>query len=81
MREAGFSDIDIQANTKMLHLPAPKDFLWQYVHSTPLAAEVSKADEQSRISLENSVVDKWQDYAENGVMKHSLRIVTASARN
>ncbi|NIU11957.1 MAG: hypothetical protein GWN81_24615, partial [Phycisphaerae bacterium] len=55
LKEAGFDDIEIQANTKMLYLPTPKEFLWQYVYSTPLAAVVSEADERSRIALENEV--------------------------
>jgi len=80
MSEAGFDEIDIQASTKTLHLPMPKDFLWQYVYSTPLSAVVLEADEKSRIALEKDVVYKWQKFAENGAMRFEQRMVTASGR-
>jgi ubiquinone/menaquinone biosynthesis C-methylase UbiE len=35
MRSAGFRDVDVQAKLKALPLPAPADFLWQYLYSTP----------------------------------------------
>lgn len=39
---AGFRDVSTQSDVKQLRLPAPKEFLWQYVHSTPLAAAVAQ---------------------------------------
>jgi ubiquinone/menaquinone biosynthesis C-methylase UbiE len=32
---ADFRDVSVQADTKSLRLPAPEEFLWQYVRSTP----------------------------------------------
>lgn len=29
---AGFRDVSVQVDTKSLSLPAPEEFLWQYVH-------------------------------------------------
>lgn len=80
MGEAGFDKIDVQAKTKTLYLPPPKDFLWQYVYSTPLAMVVLEADESSRKALEKEVVAQWQNFAENGAMKYQQRIVTAKGR-
>ncbi len=34
MRSAGFREVHVQSRPKELHLPAPRDFLWQYIHST-----------------------------------------------
>jgi len=31
----GFRDVSVRADTASLRLPPPKEFLWQYVHSTP----------------------------------------------
>ena len=31
---AGFRDVSVQSDTKPLRLPAPEEFLWQYVHSS-----------------------------------------------
>lgn len=80
INEAGFNNIDVQAKKKTISLPAPKDFLWQYVYSTPLAGIVSNTDEVTRSNLEREVVEKWQDYVEEGVFKYRQRIVTVSAQ-
>jgi hypothetical protein len=34
MHGAGFREIDVQAKPKTLRLPAPADFLWQYIDSS-----------------------------------------------
>lgn len=80
MSQAGFRDIAVQANNKMLNLPPPKEFLWQYVHSTPLAGVVAKVDEEDLTALEREVVEKWQDFEEDGTLMYQQRIVVASAR-
>lgn len=80
MSEADFCDIAVQANNKMLNLPPPKEFLWQYVHSTPLAGVVEKVDEEDLAALEREVVDKWQDFEEDGTLIYQQRIVVGSAR-
>lgn len=80
LNEADFRDITIQAHNKMLMLPPPKAFLWQYVHSTPLAGTVTQADEQALANLERDVVQGWQDFRENGSLMSQQRIVAASAR-
>lgn len=76
---AGFKDIDVQAKKKKLSLPAPKDFLWQYVQSTPLAGVLADADEEAKTTLEEEVVRKWQDFVNDGTFMYKQRMVTASA--
>jgi len=78
--DASFSDVDVEAKQKALTLPAPKNFLWQYVNSTPLAGDLAEADEEASISLEKEVVDRWQDFVDDGAFIYEQRIVTASAR-
>jgi ubiquinone/menaquinone biosynthesis C-methylase UbiE len=80
LSEADFRDIAVQADDKMLTLPPPKEFLWQYVHSTPLAGMVANVDEDALAALERDVVKKWQDFEENGSLMYQQRIVVASAR-
>jgi ubiquinone/menaquinone biosynthesis C-methylase UbiE len=77
---AGFRDVSVETYTRKLKLPAPRDFLWQYVHSTPLAEAVNRADEQSRAALERDVVSEWQAFVEDGAMTVSPRMVLATAR-
>lgn len=80
INEAGFNNIDVQAKKKMLSLPAPKDFLWQYVHSTPLVGVLAEADEEAKALLEKEVVGQWQDFVDDGAFMYKQRLVTASAR-
>ncbi len=53
---AGFPDVAVAAATRTLRLPAPADFLWQYVHSTPLAQAVAEVDRERHAALERDVV-------------------------
>jgi ubiquinone/menaquinone biosynthesis C-methylase UbiE len=77
---AGFCDIAVRAHNKTLYLPPSKEFLWQYVHSTPLTGVVAKVDEEVLAALERDVVKKWQDFEQNGNLRYQQRIVTASAQ-
>jgi hypothetical protein len=77
---AGFNDVSTQSDTKLLRLPAPKDFLWQYVHSTPLAGAVAQADDDCLGSLERDVVSKWQEFVKDGELMLQVRVVVATAR-
>ena len=80
LNNAGFRDVTVQAEHTTLSLPEPKAFLWQYVHSTPLAGAVSESDEEVLPALENEVIGTWQDYVDNGALMYQQRIVTACGR-
>ena len=77
---AGFRAANAQADTKQLRLPPPRDFFWQYVHSTPLAAVVAQANDASRASLEREIVGEWQEFVKNGGMVIQVRVVVATAQ-
>ncbi|MGH9341229.1 MAG: class I SAM-dependent methyltransferase, partial [Acidobacteriota bacterium] len=77
---AGFHDVSVQSDTKPLRLPAPAEFLWQYVHSTPLAGDVAQVDDERRSSLERDVVAKWQEFEKERALVLQVRIVVATAR-
>jgi ubiquinone/menaquinone biosynthesis C-methylase UbiE len=77
---AGFRDVSAQADTKPLRLPAPEEFLWQYVHSTPLAGAWAQLDDERRGSLERDVVAKWQEFVKDRALMLQVRIVVATAR-
>jgi hypothetical protein len=77
---AGFHDVSVQSDTKPLHLPAPEEFLWQYVQSTPLAGAVAHVDDERRGSLERDVVAKWQEFVKDRALVLQVRIVVATAR-
>jgi len=77
---AGFRDISVQADTKALRLPAPETFLWQYVHSTPLADAVAQVSDERRGALERDVAAKWQEFVTDGALILQVRMVAATAR-
>jgi len=78
--KAGFRKITIQANNKLLNLPPSKEFLWQYVYSTPLAGLMANVADENRAALEREVVQRWRDFEEDGSLMYQQRIVIASAR-
>ena len=79
MKRAGFEKIQINTATKTLELPKPEDFLWQYIHSTPLAGLTSEATEAQRQALTREVCDAWQKFVVDGAMRLEVRMTTVSA--
>jgi ubiquinone/menaquinone biosynthesis C-methylase UbiE len=80
MRDSGFREVDVRARPKTLPLPAPADFLWQYLYSTPLAEPVSKASAEQRMALEREVRSKWQSFVTDGSLQLEVNMTTAAAR-
>jgi hypothetical protein len=77
---AGFVEVSIRAREDRLQLAAPEEFLWRYLHSTPLAAAVAELDGERRAAFAREVVDQWQPFVENDALILLLRVVIASAR-
>ena len=71
--------VDVQASSKDLRLPAPRIFLWQYIHSTPLGEAVTKADRGKLDALEHDVCSRWQAFAANDGLAARVGITTGSA--
>ncbi len=80
MSDAGFTDVDIQKTNKTLRLPAPQDFLWQYIHSTPLATFVTKASEAQRDALQNDITACWQEFVVDGGMSLEVQLTTVRGK-
>lgn len=81
LRDAGFRDVAARADVRQLLLPSPRDFLWQYVGSTPLGAVVAEADDAARSALERAVVARWADFETREGMTVGQRVVTGTARH
>lgn len=77
---AGFHNVSVESDTKPLRLPAPEEFLWQYVHGTPLAGAVAQVNDERRGSLERDVVAKWQEFVKDRALVLDVRVVVATAR-
>ena len=80
MRSAGFRDIDVQARRKSLRVPAPAEFLWQYIYSTPVAEAAVQAGEARRAALEREVCEQWQAFVADVGMAFEVGMTTATAR-
>jgi len=79
MRSAGFRNVDVRAETRALRLPAPEEFLWQYVYSTPVAETAAQADARKRDALEREVCAQWQQFVVDGSLALQVGMTTASA--
>jgi len=80
VRGAGFREVTVQADTTTLRLPAPADFLWQYVHSTPLSGTAAQMGDEHRAALEHDVVTRWKEFVEDRALILQVRMVAATAR-
>lgn len=80
MSRAGFREVRVQTDAKTLRLPAPKEFLWQYVYSTPLVEAVEQANDEGLAAVERDVVAKWQAFEEDGALVYQQDVVLATAR-
>jgi len=79
-RSAGFSEIDIRAETRSLPLPAREDFLWQYVHCTPLTEPVSAATDEQRAAAEREICERWSELIVDGSLTVRVGMTTVIAR-
>ena len=77
---AGFRDVEVRSKALSLTLPGPGEFLWQYVHSTPLAAAVAQIDDVGRAALEHDVVAGWRSFMKDGTLTADLSVVLTTAR-
>lgn len=80
IENAGFRDVTVTADTKTLRLPPPDEFLWQYIHSTPLGALAANMEDSHRDALERDVVAEWQPHVKNGALVLEARVSIAIAR-
>jgi hypothetical protein len=79
LREARFHDVIVRTDSKALRLPGARDFLWQYVHSTPLAGMLSNLDPARLAALERDVVRGWQPWSGAGGMEYGQGMNVAQA--
>jgi SAM-dependent methyltransferase len=79
-RAAGLSALSVRRGVRALKLPAPTEFLWQYVHSTPLAVAMAQLDGRARAAIESDVVPQWEAFAGDGGLVLDLGVLVATAR-
>ena len=77
LRDAGFARVAAWSKPKALRVSAPREFLWQYIHSTPLSPPVMGAAEAKRAALERDVVARWQPFVVDGGMRLEVGMTTS----
>jgi hypothetical protein len=77
---AGFTDVVVDHRVKTLRVPPPRDFLWQYIHSTPMAGALPQADDAARAALEADVVERCGPYVDEDALIVEVGMLTAIAR-
>ena len=80
MTDAGFEDVEVNQTQRTLRLPEPKNFLWQYIHSTPLATLVGKAADEQRSALADDIDERWQEFLVDGVLNLELEMTTVCGK-
>lgn len=80
LKAGGFRETAVQTTTVPLRLPPPGEFLWQYLHSTPLAETLHQMDDGRLAALERDVLDHARDLIEDGGVPVRQDIVVATAR-
>jgi len=80
LADAGFKQPSVRAAVTELQFPPARDFLWQYVRSTPLAGVIASAHRAKLAALDHDVVKAWREYENPEGMRWSQRVVTAVGR-
>jgi ubiquinone/menaquinone biosynthesis C-methylase UbiE len=78
LQQADFSEVRVLATQKEFRLPPAGDFLWQYIHSTPLSAAVMAMDEHRRDALHRDVVEGWRPWSNENGMSYRQGILIGS---
>jgi len=81
LRDAGFARVAARSAPKALRVSSPREFLWQYIHSTPLGPALNGAAEAKRAALERDVVARWQPFAVDGGMRLEVGMTIATGFN
>jgi ubiquinone/menaquinone biosynthesis C-methylase UbiE len=77
MHDAGLGEVTVNQAEKTLPLPAAEEFLWQYVHSTPLAGPVAGADPEQLAAVEKETCEDWNQHVVDGTLTLRLQVTTA----
>lgn len=65
LSSAGLEPVQVVVKPLHLRLPAPADFLWQYLLGTPLADAVAELSDTARLALEDDVLKAWESFADD----------------
>ena len=76
---AGFGTTVIRKSAKTVHAPSAADFLWGYLHSTPLGDIVAQASDERRARLERDVVKASEGFVNSQGLSFEQGVIVATA--
>lgn len=77
---AGFGDVETAEYVAQFDLPAPAEFLWQYINLTPMAPLVAEAPDTAKAAMEAYVVKGWAPWVVEGQVPLAQPMALATAR-
>jgi SAM-dependent methyltransferase len=77
---AGLEIESIGPHVKRLQLPAARDFMWQYIYSTPLMALLPQSGNAQTEALERDVVAAWKPWVHGDGMSCEQAVLVSVAR-
>jgi ubiquinone/menaquinone biosynthesis C-methylase UbiE len=77
---AGFREAKAHVVQKTVHPPPAKEWLWQYIHATPIAPIVMQAGKKQIAALERDVVDGWKAWTTDDGLACDQELVVVAAR-
>ena len=77
---ADLRSVSVQSKPLSVMLPPPSEFLWQYVHSTPLAGPVGEIGDDGRAALERDVTTAWHTFLDGDALRFDGNAVLTTAR-
>jgi len=77
---AGLRSVSVQSKPQRVKLPPPSEFLWQYVHSTPLAGPIGEIGDDARAALERDVTTAWHTFLDGDALRFDANAVLTTAR-
>ncbi len=80
LRDAGLRDVSVAEPVVKLRLPAPREFLWQYINLTPMGPLVADAAESAKAAMEHQVVESWRPFVVDGTTPVDQPMVVGSGR-
>jgi ubiquinone/menaquinone biosynthesis C-methylase UbiE len=80
LRDAGLHEVTASVTSVPLRLPAPAEFLWQYINLTPMGPFVAQASDAARSAMEQQAVEAWKPYVVDGTIEAEQPMVVASGR-
>jgi ubiquinone/menaquinone biosynthesis C-methylase UbiE len=80
LRNHGFRDVSASVSTTTFRLPAPAEFLWQYINLSPMAALIQQSPEPSKAAMERQFVEGARAHVFDGVTVVEQPMVIATGR-